>query len=456
MAIFTLVENTPVILETAQDHCEINRVPPHIFNWLSELCDDPDSGWIRMSRHRGQTRITVRGYAGILQAPDGTFLEVLPKTANNGDPNDVEFARKLLLKMLSRLRKTPDKIVPPAHLAGGQAPLIEVFIGCFLQSVNNVVKKGIRSDYTTKSDDITALKGKLIFGQHIRRNLFRPQLFYTEHDDFSPNRPENRLIRSALEYVRKASTDIRHQRLTRELIFAFEDIPSSISIDHDISKIRNDRGMEHYTAAIAWSKLLLCGHAPIPKKGKLEVPGMMFSMHQLFENYLRHHLRTSLIENNNIFHLHQSRKLKILVKKENEKKFRMKPDFIIKRHNEISAVLDAKWKNLERSWQVGNTLKAISQSDIYQIYTYGSSHIRGNNGRLLALVYPRTEEGLPYSVGPFQTNNEANNVQFKVWILAFCLNCDRFAAQGHDCANNGQDPNHLELHNLIQETLNDE
>src|SRR5207302_354805 len=116
-------------------------------------------------------------------------------------------------------------------------------------------KRGLRSNYATYSDNLFALRGKLLIAPHLRYNLYRADRFFTEHDEFSTDRPENRLLHAALHRVLTLSASQPNQRLARELDFVFADIAPSADSHTDFQRGRLDRDMAYYADALAWAKL---------------------------------------------------------------------------------------------------------------------------------------------------------------------------------------------------------
>ena len=91
----------------------------------------------------------------------------------------------LLIEMLRCLGGFRPIQAESAKLAAARMPLLEVFIGEFLRLVENIVKRGLRSDYTLRQDNLFALGGKLLVSQNLNQNLCRADRFFTEHDEFS-------------------------------------------------------------------------------------------------------------------------------------------------------------------------------------------------------------------------------------------------------------------------------
>jgi 5-methylcytosine-specific restriction enzyme subunit McrC len=238
----------------------LRGVPPPVFIWLELQClrtaEQGESAWLRLTQRRGRRSVQVTSFVGVIRAPNGYQIEVLPKVGKAIGGGDKE-ARQLLIKMLRCLGGFRHIQTDSAKLAATQMPLLEVFIAEFLRSVEHIVKRGLRSDYTCRQNNVFALRGKLLVSQHLHQNLCRADRFFTEHDEFSTNRPENRLLHSALRCALLVSASQANQQLARELCFVFADVPPSNQFGQDFQRVRLDRGMGHYADALAWARLIL-------------------------------------------------------------------------------------------------------------------------------------------------------------------------------------------------------
>lgn len=58
-------------------------------------------------------------------------------------------------------------------------PLPELFIAEFLREVEHVVKRGLRSDYSDRKENLFSLRGKLQLTQHLRQNPCRADRFFS-------------------------------------------------------------------------------------------------------------------------------------------------------------------------------------------------------------------------------------------------------------------------------------
>lgn len=239
----TIFEFDKVVAESGSE--AEHSVPQRVFDWLEAQClgrDGKPQPWLRPSRQHGQRAVQFTAWVGVIRAPCGFQIEVLPKTGRNSSPDE---ARSLLLQMLQCLPGYRRLRSNDADLRVARMPLLEVFIQQFLDAVGALVKRGLRSDYVSRQGNLFALRGRLLVAQQLRRNVVRRDRFLTEHDEFSADRAENRLIHSALRQVLSGCRWQQNQRAARELGFVFAEVPLSTDVARDIQRIRLGRGMSY-------------------------------------------------------------------------------------------------------------------------------------------------------------------------------------------------------------------
>ena len=389
-----------------------NVVPPRAFAWLDMQCqgsNDNTPVWLKPAQHNGQRAIQVTSYVGVIRAPCGFQIEVLPKI---GKSISADETRALLIKMLKCLAGFRHMKTANADLTVERMPLLEVFIQQFLKAVESLVKRGVRSDYVAHQDNIFALRGRLLIARQISENLLRRDRFFTEHDEFSQDRAENRLIQTALRHVLTMCRSQASQRIARELSFVFADVPMSVDFAGDIQRIRLDRGMGYYESALDWAKLILQGLSPLSGLGKHHAPSLLFPMEAVFEAYVEKHLAKQLRAD---FVLKAQASSQHLVAHEDQRWFRLKPDLLAKEKQSTRLVLDTKWKLLDVAKKNAREKYQLSQADFYQLYAYGQHYLDGVGD--IVLIYPKTdtfEEPLPVFDFPKATG-------MRLWVLPFCI-----------------------------------
>lgn len=397
------------------------------WSFLAEFASSQD----KEHRYLGfvkQDVLQVRNFVGIISTPDGTQIEILPKTSEEGlDEAGLVASRKLMLKML----RAVDGVFPiqttDANLTLEKMPLPEVLISYFLQILAGVVRKGIRKDYQRIEAEEKFLKGQLQVAQQLRQPPGRQHLFRIEYDVFSEDRAENRLIHSALVSVTKWTQSTANQKLSRELRFAFDEVPESSNYVNDFNKWRTSRDMIYYQSLLAWLKLILNQQSPFAVKDKHAGISFLFPMEMLFEKYVYQVLSKQLHNPYSLKDQVSSYSLAFQKDQSTQKDkpvFRLKPDLAIYYEEDCCAILDTKWKriNQNQTYDNGNEDRksAISQSDMYQMFAYGRKYLNGS-GRLM-LIYPKWGKSTEGFLEPLSTFKLADNLFLDV--IPFCLDTE--------------------------------
>ncbi len=393
----------------------LRGIPPRVFDWLQARClklaASDQSGWARLTQRHGWRAVQLTSFVGVIRAPGGFQIEVLPKIGKAMDGSD-QPCRQLLIEMLCCLSGFRHLQTDSAKLAATRMPLLEIFIGEFLRAARDVVKRGIRSDYSPRHDTLFALRGKLLVSANLRQNLCRADRFVTEHDEFSVDRPENRLLHTALRWALAFTASQANQQLARELCLAFADIPQSDQVDRDLRQIRLDRGMEYYSEALAWARLILLATSPLTGKGEHHAPSLLFPMEAIFEAFVARYLSRQLLHP---FVLRSQARSEALVRHRNQNWFRLQPDLLVRRGTTNRLVLDTKWKLLDSHKSNGVDKYGLSQADFYQLHAYGQSYLDGPGD--VVLIYPRTDT----FDSPLPKFEFPKSKGLRLWVLPFCL-----------------------------------
>jgi 5-methylcytosine-specific restriction enzyme subunit McrC len=317
--------------------------------------------------------LQAQNYVGVIQTKDGTTIEILPKIQNV----DENKSKDILINMLKTLKKSPFKNFNTANLKASKMPLLEIFISMFLEELSKLIQKGIKSDYVQKEENLKFLKGKLKISEQIKHNTIHKERFFVQYEEFSSDRVENRLIKTTLEYLYKKSKSNKNQQRIREFLFVFDEIKVSHNIKTDFEKIKLNRQMKDYEQVLLWSKTFLLENSFSPYKGNDIAFALLFDMNLLFESYVYDYLR----KNGKFENIKNQDKKHHLAYENQNGKFALKPDIVI---DEGKIIVDTKWKilSLEKSNQ------GISQSDMYQLYAYGTKY---ENCEKLYLIYPKDE-----------------------------------------------------------------
>lgn len=377
-------------LLSASAHESVSTISATAFDYLKRccLCDETESRFLKLKIAFGREVLQVQNYAGVVLCPDGTQIEILPKVAKVAqETNEAEGARQSLFMMLRSLNQFRHLQTAVAGIQIQKMPMLEVFVAQFLQSVNQLIKKGIRSEYVREQSNNTFLKGKLLHSQQLKHNFINQHRFYVEFDNYLTDIPANRVIHSALAIVSKYTELNKNLKLCQELLFAFNEIPLSKDHKRDFSAITLQRSMVHYDVPLKWARLVLDGLSPQAMSGQHQAYSLLFPMEALFESFVAQYLSKNLPATT---HLKTQLQGKSLVHYGDKKYFLLKPDLMLTPAGQRSIILDTKWKLLDQTKSDGTDKFGLSQVDFYQMLAYGYKYLAGMGQ--LVLIYPKSAQ----------------------------------------------------------------
>lgn len=335
--------------------------------------------------------ITARNYVGIVAMKDGTEIEILPKTAAAVGEEGAAAARKLLLRMLQPAGELPFKTFNAAHMDTARLPLLELFVQMFLWEVQQIVQQGCKSGYTAEQENASCLRGKLLFAPHIRENAVHQERFYVEHDVFSTNCAENRLIKSTLCRLQRFSRSTGSRRSLHTLLAVLDAVPESSNLERDYALCSCERSWENYRTVLDWCRIILSGKSFTNLRGGQTALALLFPMETVFERYVAACLRRFLNKEKYILRVQDTGHWLF---DEPSRQFSLRPDLVVLDRDSGTplAVLDTKWKRL---WDdspsnqaiYGDICKNVSQSDLYQALAYQREY----GVAWTALLYPGRE-----------------------------------------------------------------
>ena len=338
---------------------------------------------------------------GVIETRRGTVIEILPKidlakvgdemsTTRPGDPaggsadsstGRDEETRRVFLTMLRDWRGFGQAQLDAAGIrAVCRFDMLEAFVHLFLTSVIRLTRRGLARAYRTREANLPCLRGRILFPPHVRENLVDRSRFYVGYDEFTADRPANRLIHLAL---RRLTGIVRHpanRQRVHQLRIVFCAVPPSTNPDDDWARHRVDRSMRHYDAVMPWVRLFLFGRGLATFAGPHVNRALLFPMEEVFEDFVtaavRRHQRRFTVRA-------QGPMKNLATDGAGRGAFRLKPDIVlIEGRRQIRFILDAKWKRLDPA----APNHGVRQDDAYQLFAYGKRY----GCRRVVLVYPRT------------------------------------------------------------------
>jgi 5-methylcytosine-specific restriction enzyme subunit McrC len=303
--------------------------------------------------------LRLHQFVGVIQVP-GLILEILPKTddVRRTSPEEHSRWRQVLLQMLAYVHDLSIAVPDAAHLANSPHAMLDLFVAALVEEADGLVRQGLVKHYHATDGNLPALKGRLLFQQHLNHNLAHGERFFTRHQTYDQAHPLNCLVRMALQL---ATEQVRSPALaarTRALLLHWPELPP-VAIPSETPLL--NRKTERYHKALELALLLLRGHSPTLRNGRTEAVALLFDMNQLFERYVARHLQRAASKHQGHVQLQNTRPLWPGIS--------IRPDLVLTlttgnkpddtRH---TFILDTKWK-LPSSYRP-------AAADMQQVFAY--------------------------------------------------------------------------------------
>ena len=391
---------------------DVGHVSQATFDWLVDLTQQwKDSE--RLLIIENKRVLKLGSYVGYLQSPTGESIEIIPKT-RLGEQDPVK-ARNILHSMLRSVLKLPAREYGQANLMRMDTPIHEWIFSQFLSELKILVSKGLRFSYQRIEEESYFIRGQLDINKQQRQPPGKAHFFHIRHDIFSPNRIENKLIKTTLLYVQCLCKHPENWRLTNELSHQLAIIDV---VQHPLEKIeqwRNTKFTRSYEDIRPWCQLILEKLNPNFQKGKHRGIALLFPMQRLFEEHVATCLKSSLC---NDWKLTTQAASEFLIShkpegiEQQKNWFQLKPDLLLNK-GLIKQVMDSKWKLLDENANTSEFKYDVKQSDLYQLFTYGKKYQNGQGHMML--IYPK-HDGFQRTLPPFYFSEELT-----LWLVPFCL-----------------------------------
>ena len=230
-------------------------------------------------------------YVGVLRV-GGLTIEVLPKTDREG-ANDKQKWRSALIDMLRSCGYLKLAAVSAAQLHLRKASLFDLYMEAFLIEVQDLLHHGLVKKYRPVSGNVTALKGRLLFGRQIAENLVHRERFFTCHQHYDRNNRFNQVLQQAVRIVAATARSSTVRSDADGLQLWMEGISQAPVTSDTFKRLRYDRNTERYRPAMALAQLIILNYQPDVRAGGHDVLAILFDMNDLFEEYVLRQLRTA-------------------------------------------------------------------------------------------------------------------------------------------------------------------
>lgn len=323
-------------------------------------------------------------HVGVIQVGD-TLIEVLPKADKkpHSDGEDAKW-RSILIGMLRSVGSFDIKNTSSSNLKIKSNTILDLYFEMYIGEVEYLLHSGLYKKYRKEEDNVSALKGSLLFSKHIQKNLVHKEHFYVKHTTYDVDHKIHHILYKAICLLKRINTNSSLHGRIGALLLNFPEMQDIKVSPSTFDKLVFNRKNLHYKKAIEIAKLLLLEYHPDVSKGKNHVLALMFDMNLLWEQFIYATLRKKRSAGINI----TAQTSKFFWKPKEGRRSSMRPDLLIEINDE-KIILDTKWKNLSGY--------NPSPEDLRQMYVYHEYY----EANRVALVYPHSDKGSVINGGKY-------------------------------------------------------
>lgn len=297
-------------------------------------------------------------------------IEILPKLYGYVSMGDL---RIVLMRMITIAHQNPSVREMPGRVKMQKNSLMEMLIDTYLNSLEKYVKEGLQHSYKKINQNISHVKGRILFSKQFSKNILNPTKFWCRFSKFTDDNEINQFMKLCLVEMNRVSRDSQNKRRIKYLLPIFYDI-ATVKKEKAIAKTivfnsTNHRAEEAYGYGI----LFLNNIFSTLSAGNTSISMMLFNMNDIYELFIYRVSRIVFGRNS----IYQMRGNYLLERKSDSKRFiGLRPDIIIKKDSGKLDIIDTKWK-IPKNF--------AKESDTYQMNAYSSGI---NNVERIILLYP--------------------------------------------------------------------
>jgi len=276
--------------------------------------------------------IEAKQFIGYVILPSH-IINIKPKVNRINFVNMIKYAMNL-----------PQLKIPEIKLKEKINNYYHIIVLFLLEELDILFQKGLNSGYMQYDDNITTVKGKILFKEHLNSNYHRSDRIYCAFSELSPDIVENRIIKYTLDFL--CHCNFSDEEIESKILSCYNKLNyiSLTSIPLDVfQSIQYTPLNSHYKNILTLCELILKDSSIDGELiGDRTVKSFLIDMNQLFEKFVANLLKERLTS-------YEVESQKISYADTAEKRFKLIPDIIIKNQNKKSLfILDTKYKNLDK------------------------------------------------------------------------------------------------------------
>ncbi|MDC0210995.1 McrC family protein [Candidatus Nitrosopelagicus sp.] len=291
-----------------------------------------------------------------------------------------------------------DQLVHPLHIT-------------LITRYEDLMNKGLLKSYVLNTENISAVRGKLLFQQQMVNDLMRKPKFFCEYDELEYDSTENRVLLQAMTIVERTSKIEKWKMKALDHAQKLSGVVSKINV----SKGRRQNMMRSYNRQNDRYKMIhqtcerLIEHEGIGDiySGEHSVVPIFYDMNREFEKFvgnlfLKYYEKPNWVKIQNSEDAWSSK---------GEGTRSMRPDIVIQDENgDVKNIIDVKYKD-----------KGLTTGDLYQLGFYMHEYGKEMEGKELDDAYAILPKSNSLSDKTYTSTRKEKTVHQKILDVNNCL-----------------------------------
>lgn len=321
----------------------------------------------------GLEGITTCAHVGIIRFADFQ-LNILPKIIGEEDSLCLEN----LMFMLRYTRKLEIHSMDSAEISQTKQPFLEVLIAHYANILLNALQRHIPHQYETQEDNLSTIKGRILFAKNHLVNTANLARTYCQFDEFTPDNILNQTLKFVSHALQGLTTVSQTRQKLLKINAVYEDVTLRPVAYAETQKIILNRNHTMFKKPLELAQMFLQNSTISLHNHTFTNLAILFDMNKLFEEFVATALEQAFPGQVKI-----QNKLKIIEDIDGipGTSYTIRPDILFGK----DTIIDTKYKRLSLPED------KPSEADIYQMLAYNRFYNRKN----IILCYPMTDEYYP-------------------------------------------------------------
>ena len=278
------------------------------------------------------------------------------------------------------------------------------------------VKRGLKKEYITKIDALRSPRGKLEISESIKTQAIRRKSLVCSYDEFSIDAYPNRIIKTTLELLLRASISQSRKKEVRKLLVYFMSV--TVLEPHSINwNLQYDRNNQTYRMLVSICQFIIKGMLQTQADGSVRIMDYLDdqTMAHLYEKFIlgyfqREHKDIKAHAPQISWQLDDGNRALLPT---------MQSDIVISsKATKKTLIIDAKYYTHNMQMKFPYSVQTIHSGNLYQIFTYVKNW-PADEGETVSgmLLYARTDDAV-------QPNNDYQMSGNQISVKTLDLNRD--------------------------------